>query len=103
MNEVEAVERVPLVFDAAIHVCAARLAGVPLDGLRGVDDVKLVTVLQHGDILTRHHGDDRKNSALRFPALGTAASVIVRDVTLDADLDRLVFAFADEHPAGKVA
>src|ERR1700722_18686664 len=103
MNEVEAVERVALVFDAAIHVCAAHLAGVPLDGLRGVDDVKLVAVLQHGDILARYHGDDRENSALRFPALGAAAGVIVRDAPLDADLDLLVFAFADEPPAGKVA
>src|SRR5271168_2328483 len=99
MNEVEAVERMPLVFDAAIHVRAAHLAGMPLDGLRGIDDVKLVAVLEHGHVLARYNGNDRENSALRFPALGAAAGVVVRDVALDADLDRLVLAFADEHTA----
>src|SRR5262249_883546 len=36
-------------------------------------------------------------------ALGAAAGVIVGDVALDGDLDRLVLAFADQGAAGKAA
>src|SRR5262249_52964537 len=46
---------------------------------------------------------DRECRASRLPALGAAAGMVVGDVTLDADLDRLVLAFADEGPAGEIA
>src|SRR5436305_2115527 len=101
MDEVEAVERMPLVLDAAIHVRATRLARVPLDGLRSVDDVQLVAVLEHANVLARHHRHDGKYSALRFPALGAAAGMVVGDVALDSNLDRLVLAFADKCSAGE--
>src|SRR5580692_5489245 len=103
MDEVEAVERVSLVLDAAEHMRTASLAGVPLDGLRGIDDVKLVAVLKDGHVISRNHRHYRESRADRFPALGAAAGVIVSDVSLDADLHRLVLAFADQCPASKVA
>src|SRR5882757_7365261 len=103
MDKVEAVERMSLVLDAAVHVRAAGLAGVPLDRLRGIDDVKLVAVFQNGHVIARNHRNDRESRTGRFPALGTATGVIMGDITLDADLDRLVRAFADQGPAGKAA
>src|ERR1700693_5313362 len=103
MDEVETMERMPLVLDTAVHMGAASLAGVPLDRLRGIDDVKLVAVLQNGDVVARHHRDHREGRAFRFPALGAAAGVIVGDIALDADLHRLVLAFADQRSAGKAA
>src|SRR6266436_7625850 len=41
MDEVEAIERMALVLDAAVHMRPASLAGMPLDRCRSVDDVKL--------------------------------------------------------------
>ncbi len=69
----------------------------------GIDDVKLVAVLQNCDVVARNHRHDRENRAGWFPALGTAASVIVSDIALDADLDLLLLAFADQRAAGKTA
>src|SRR5689334_10308852 len=103
MDEVEAVERMVLVLDAAEHVRPAGLAGVTLDHGRGVDDLELVAVLENSEILARDHSDDREGRALRLPAFGAAAGVVVRDVALDADLDRMVRAFADQRAAGKAA
>src|SRR5262245_22286491 len=103
MDEVEAVERMALVLDAAVHVGAAGLAGVALDHRRGIDDLELVAVLEHGDVLARHHGHDREHRALRFPALGAAAGVVVRHVALDADFDLVIPAFADQRATCKAA
>ena len=103
VDEVEAVERMALVLDAAIHMRAAGLAGVPLDRRRRIDDLQLVAVLEHLDVVARHHGDHREGRAFGLPAFGAAAGVVVGDIALDADLDRLVLAFADQGSAGKVA
>src|ERR1035437_7831696 len=103
MDEIEAVERMRLVLDAAVHMRAANLAGVPLDCRRGIDDVKLVAVFEHLHIVPRDDGEHRKDCALGFPAFGAAAGVVVGDIALDADLDRLVLAFADKRSAGKCA
>src|ERR1700722_9819887 len=91
------------VLDPPEHMGAADLAGVPLDSLRGIDDVKFVAVLQNGHVISRNHRHHREDHAVRLPALGAAAGVIVRDVALDTDLDLLVLAFADERSAGKTA
>src|SRR5690348_1828449 len=92
-----------LVLDAAVHMRAARLAGITLDSLRGVDDMQLVAVLEHGDVLPRHHGHHRERCAVRLPALRAPAGMVMRHVALDADLDRPVLAFADQRSARKVA
>ena len=73
---------------------AATLAGVPLDRRGSVDDVKFVAVLEDGDAIARHDGNYREGCAGRLPAFGAAAGVVMCDVALDADLDRLaVLAF----------
>src|SRR6202022_3435356 len=94
MNEVETIERMPFVLDAAEHVGAAGPASVSLDRRRRVDDAQLVAVLENRYVVARDNSDDRKGGALRLPALGAAAGMIVGDIALDADLDRLVLAFA---------
>src|SRR5436305_10269552 len=103
MDEVEAVERMRLVFDAAVHMRAANLASVALDRRRGIDDLKLVAVFQHLDVVARDHRDDGEGRTLRLPALGAAAGVIMGNVAGDGDLDRLVLALADQGAAGKAA
>src|SRR5712672_4203353 len=104
MDEVEAIERMRLVLDAPVHMGAADLAGVPLDCRRSVDDLKLVAVLKHTDAVAWHHRDYREDRSCGFPAFGAAAGVVVGDITLDADLDRLaVLAFADQGATGKAA
>src|SRR6185437_680146 len=103
MDEVETIEGMALVLDAAIHMRAAGLAGIALNYCGRIDDLQLLAVFEHRHVLARHYGDDRENRAFRLPALGAAAGVVVRDVALDADLDRLVLAFADERSAAEVA
>src|SRR5947207_5225865 len=46
MDEVETVERMPLVLDAAEHMRAANPACMALDRRRRIDHMELVTVLQ---------------------------------------------------------
>src|SRR5579871_1501877 len=101
MDEVEAVERMAGVLDAAVHMRAASLAGVALDHSGGVDDLQLVAVLQHRNVLPWHDGDDGEVCALRLPALGAAAGVVMGDVALDANLDGVVGAFADQGPSSE--
>src|SRR5579859_751977 len=103
MDEVEAIEGMALVLDAAIHMRAADLAGIALDHRGRIDDLQLVAVLEHRHVLTGYHGDDREHRALWLPAFGATAGVIMRHVALDADLDRLVLAFADQGAAAEAA
>src|SRR6202140_3855588 len=103
MDEVQAIERMRLVLDPAVHMRTANPASVPLDRRRCVDDVKLVAVLKNCHVVPWYNGDHRKGRAVGLPTFGAAAGVIVGDVALDADLDRLVLAFADKGSAGKAA
>src|SRR5258708_4591531 len=103
MDEVETIERMALVLDAAVHMGTANLASMPLDRRRRVDHAQLIAVLKNGHVVARDDRDHRKGCSFGFPALGATAGVIVGDIALDADLDRLVRALADEGSAGKVA
>src|SRR4030081_2233051 len=93
----------PPVFNAAVHMRAAALAGVALDRRRRIDNLQLVAVFKHRDIFARHNGNHREGCPVGLPAFGAAAGVVMGDIALDADLDRLVLAFADEGAAGKGA
>src|SRR5579863_7948133 len=95
-------EGVTGVFDAAVHVHAAFLAGMPLNGSLGIDHGEFVTVLSHADLVLADHRDHREYGTLGFPALGTAARVIVSGLRLDRDLDGIVRALAGERSALKV-
>lgn len=68
VHKVEAVEGVGL-FNAAVQVDAAVLAGVALDGGGLVDNGQLVLVGGDLDCIAGHDADDRKESALGLPAL----------------------------------
>jgi hypothetical protein len=57
----------------------------------------------NGHVISRNHRHHGEGRASWFPALGAAASVIVGDISLDADFHRLVLAFADKRSAGKAA
>src|SRR6266568_4226696 len=103
MNEIEPIERMSLVLDAAVHMSAAGLAGVSLDSGRCINDVKLVAVFEHGHAIARDDGHDGESRSGRLPAFRATTGVVVGDVALDADLDRFVRAFADQGSARKVA
>src|SRR6516162_7905853 len=103
MHEVQAVERMALVLDAPIHVRAAALAGVALDHGSRIDDRQLLAVFEDRKVVAGNDSDHREHRSLRLPALGAAAGMIVGDIALDADLDRLVLAFAHQRAAGKTA
>src|SRR5258707_13207307 len=103
MDEIQTVERMRLVLDAPVHMRAADCAGVALDSRRTVDDLELVAVLEHFHFVARYNRDHRKGCALRLPAFGATAGVVVGDVAGDGDLDRLVLAFADQGAAGEAA
>src|SRR5687767_8204600 len=103
MDEVETVERMRLVLDAAVHMRTAGLAGVALDRRRGIDNPKLVAVLEDAHIVARHRRHHREDGAAGLPAFGAAAGVVMGNVALDADLDRLVLAFAHQRAAGEAA
>src|ERR1700686_1241174 len=102
MNEVQTVERMPLVLDAAEHMRPASLAGMPLYRRRCIDHLKLVAVFKNADVFARHDCDHGENGPFRLPAFGAAAGMVVGDVALDADLDRPVLAFADEGSTGEI-
>src|SRR4030095_12271543 len=103
MDEVEAVEWMPLVLDPAVHMRPAGLAGMALDRRRRVDNLQLVAVLEHFHIVARDHGDDGEGRARGRPALCAAGGGVVGNVALDGDLDRLVRALADKGSAGETA
>jgi hypothetical protein len=77
-------------------------AGVTLDQRRRVDDLELVAVFEDFDIFMRRDGNDRQSRALGLPAFRAAASVIMGDLSLDADLHRAAAAQADENAALEV-
>jgi hypothetical protein len=74
-----------------------------LDRRRGIDDLKLVGIGGDLEIVARHHRDHRKQRALRLPALGAAADMIVGGIAFDPDLDRIAGAFAMKRPAGEIS
>src|SRR6266851_2702066 len=103
VDEVQAVEWMARVLDAAVHVRAAALAGVALDHRGRIGDLELVAVFEHGHVLPWHDGDDGEGGTLGLPAFGAAAGVVMGDIALDPDLDRFVPAFADQGATGKAA
>jgi len=92
-------KRVSFVLDSPIHVRATFLAGVTLDGGIGVDDAEFVAILYDADLVARYDAHDREGRAFRFPTFGATASVVVRDLTADEYLDRVLRTFATERAA----
>ena len=102
MDEIEPVERMSLVLDAPVHVHAAVLAGMALDGRLGIDDRQLVGVRDDLQPLARHDCHLREKGALRLPALGAAAHMVVRGLPRDLHFHLVVRALAPKRAAGEV-
>ena len=99
MDEVETMERVILVLDPAVHVHATLGARIALDCCLLVDDLQLVLVGRHRQLVARDHAYDRECRTFRLPALGAAAGVVVGDLRVDLDLHLVTGAPAFEGPA----
>src|SRR4030095_752450 len=102
MNEVQSIKRVILVVDAPVHVDAASGARVALDDGIRVDDLELVLVRRHPEIVARRHCNLRKERPARFPAPRTTANVVVRGLTLDRYGDLVVGTLAGQRATGEV-
>src|SRR5262249_47048672 len=71
------------------------------DGTR-VDDLELVLVRRHPEIVARHHGNLRKERPVRLPAPRAAANVVVGALTLDRYGDLVAGTLAGQRAAGEV-
>jgi hypothetical protein len=96
MDEIQPLERM-LAFDRAVHMNAAFDTSVSLNQRARVDDFELVAVFKNFDVFVRSDGDDRQDSAIRLPAFGATASMIVGDLSFDAHLHGPALTEADEH------
>jgi hypothetical protein len=96
MHEIETMERMDFVFDAADHVRAAGGAGVALDGRAGIDDRQLLSMRNDVDLLAGNDGDLREQGAFRLPALGATACVVERGLGLACHFDAVGCAVAGQ-------
>jgi hypothetical protein len=96
VDEIEPVERVLRILDAAVHVDAAYGAGVPLDRCIAIHDFKPFGVLADTELIARHNGDLRKQGTCGLPTFGASAHVIMSALRRDAHLDWIARAFALE-------
>src|SRR6266852_148675 len=102
MDEVQSVQRVTLVLDSPVHVHAATAARVSLDGRVRVDDLQLVPICGHAELVARDDRDLREQCAGRLPALRAAASVVMSALARDRYGDLLVGTFAIQRAASEV-
>src|SRR5579871_2715361 len=89
VEEIEAIERVLLVLDAPVHVYTATGTGIALDRRLLVDDLELVGIRRHRDLVASANANNGESRPLRLPALGTAARMVERDVRSDTHRDRV--------------
>ena len=87
MDEIEPVERMLCVLDAAVHVHAAIPTGVPLNGGIGIHDFEPVGILGNTELVARHNGDLREQCARGLPAFGASTDVIIGALGRNAHLD----------------
>lgn len=88
--------------NAAEQMSAAFLAGVALNGGCLVENLELVCVGSHGEVLLGDYTNDGEESTGGLPALRTSAGVVVGDVALDGDCDFVLRAETVEVSAGKI-
>ena len=99
MNEIEAVERMPLVLDSAIHMHTALFAGMALNGRFGIHDSQLVFICRDADVVARNNCNLREQRAVWFPAPGTTANMVMRTLSLDLYLDFFLRTATQQRPA----
>src|ERR1051326_8184867 len=102
MDEIKAVERVLGVLDPAIHVDAASGTGITLYGRGRVDHAELVAILENRHLVARGNGDDCEQGAVRLPAFGAAAGMIVGGLGIDPYLDGAFGAVTGQHSTSKI-
>jgi len=102
MDEIEAVEWMVLVLDAAVHMDAAIAASIPLNDSVGIDHAQLVAICHDAELVPRDDSDHRKERSFRLPTLRAAANVIVRALGAYLHLHGVGGALAGEGTAGKV-
>src|SRR5437867_13239354 len=102
MDEVNSIQRVILVVDASVHMHAAILARVALDGRVRVYNLQFVLICSHAEVVARHDRDLREQGPARLPALRAAADVAMGALTLDRYGNLVVGTFAIQRAAGEV-
>ncbi|MNG17783.1 hypothetical protein D3C84_1017970 [compost metagenome] len=73
---------------------ATLAASMTLDGGLGIDHGKFFSMVDNPQLVSRDHRDHRKQRALGFPALGTAAGMVERRLCVDLDPHRVLRALA---------
>lgn len=76
VDKVESLEGVVLL-DASVHMCPAVFACVTQNGGFLIDNLELVAVGSHRDLVDGDDGDEREQSSLGLPACAAATSVLV--------------------------
>src|SRR4029077_13621177 len=102
VEEIKAVKRMRLVLDAAVHVHAAAAAGVALNGGFLIDDLQLVAIRGHADVVAAADADYREPRPLRLSAFGAAAGVVKGYVGADLHGHRVARALTGERATGEV-
>ncbi len=87
------------IFDAAVHMRAAALAGIALDRRGRIDDRELVPVGGDAQSAARNDGYLWEGGAGRFPALAAAADMVMRAVAAHGDFDAVAGTIAVEFAA----
>src|SRR5262245_16333283 len=102
MDEIQSIKWMIFVLDPTVHVHSAFLAGMPLDGCGSIHHSKLVRVPRHAQLVTRHDSDLCEQCTFRFPTLRAATHVVVGALPLDAHLNSVMSALANQRPARKI-
>ncbi len=101
MDEVEPVEWMLGVLDAAVHVRAAAGAGMPLYGGVGIHDLELVAVLADLHLVARGDRNLREQRPRGLPALGASAHVVEGGLAGDRHFDGIACALAHQRAAAE--
>ena len=99
-----------MIFYSSIHMNTAFLAGMALNGRRLIDNLQLVGVCSHaqiifrydGNLIFRYDGNLRKKRALRFPALAATTSMVMSTLRSHGNLDRFIVAVAMQKATGEI-
>src|SRR5580658_6728101 len=73
MDEIQTIEWMLVILDAAVHVNATSLASVALNRGLGIHHRQLVGILSDAQFVARYHSDHRKQRILGLPALSATA------------------------------
>lgn len=87
MHEVQAIERMVFIFDAAVHMRMALFASMSLNNRALVDDDQLLSVRDDADFIARNNCSDREFRTCGLPAFAAATGVIVQGLGVNPDFN----------------